>query len=207
MLFRFVRFLVKCFMYLVFRIKIHGKEHFPPEGAVIVALNHKSYWDVPLTATVLPRQLTFMAKKELFDIPVLGAIIKWADAFPVSRGTGDLGAIKAALSALKAGKAMAIFPEGRRVLKNQAHSAKAGVALIAEKTGTPILPVAIRGGYRFLSRIDIFIEEPIFVKSDDGKRLPSERLQAISDELMLKILQLAGSDGTMIKGNEAWTLK
>ncbi len=201
MLFRIVRFLIKCFMYVIFRIKIHGKENFPLEGAVIVAFNHRSYWDVPLTATVLPRMLTFMAKKELFRVPVLGSIIKWADAFPVSRGTGDLGAIKAALSALKAGKAMAIFPEGRRVMKNQEHNAKAGVALIAEKTGAPILPVAIRGGYRIFSKIDIFIEEPIYVKSEDGKRLPSERLQEISDELMIKILELAGSNGTMVKGN------
>jgi len=51
-------------MYVIFRIKIHGKENFPIEGAVIVAFNHRSYWDVPLTATVLPRKLTFMAKKE-----------------------------------------------------------------------------------------------------------------------------------------------
>jgi len=143
-----------------------------------------------------------MAKKELFKVPVVGAIIKWAGAFPVSRGTGDLGAIKAALSALKAGKAMAIFPEGTRVKGDQAHSAKAGVALIAEKTGGPIVPVAIRGGYRLFSKIDIFIEEPIFVKSKDGKKLTSEELQAISDDLMVKILHLANNDFTFIKENE-----
>jgi len=202
MLVRFVSFLVKCVTHLLFRIKVHGKENFPAEGAVIVAINHKSFWDAPLVAAELPRELAFMAKKELFKVPVVGAIIKWAGAFPVSRGTGDLGAIKAALSALKAGKAMAIFPEGTRVKGDQAHSAKAGVALIAEKTGAPIVPVAIRGGYRLFSKIDIFIEEPIFVKSKDGKKLTSEELQAISDDLMVKILHLANNDFTFIKENE-----
>lgn len=202
MLVRFVCCLVKCITHVLFRIKVHGKEHFPAEGAVIVAINHKSFWDAPLVAAELPRQLAFMAKKELFSIPVLGAIIKWAGAFPVSRGTGDLGAIKAALAALKAGKVMAIFPEGTRVKGDQTHSAKAGVALIAEKTGAPIVPVAIRGGYGLFSKIDVFIEEPMLVKSDDGKKLSSEELQAISDELMIKILHLANDDFTFIKENE-----
>ena len=204
MLVRFVCCLVKCITHVLFRIKVHGKEHFPAEGAVIVAINHKSFWDAPLVAAELPRQLAFMAKKELFSIPVLGAIIKWAGAFPVSRGTGDLGAIKAALAALKAGKVMAIFPEGTRVKGDQTHSAKAGVALIAEKTGAPIVPVAIRGGYGLFSKIDVFIEEPMLVKSDDGKKLSSEELQAISDELMIKILHLANDDFTFIKENETF---
>jgi len=184
---------------LIFRIKIHGRENCPNEGAVIVAINHKSFWDAVLIAGFMPRQLTFMAKKELFDVPLLGAIIQWAGAFPVARGTGDIGAIKAALSALKAGKALGIFPEGTRIKGNQPHSAKAGVAFIAEKTGAPILPVAIRGGYRIFSKIDLFIEAPVYVKSEDGKRLSSEQLQAISDDLMLKILHLAGTDSNYIK--------
>lgn len=147
MLLSIVRFLIKCFMYLVFRLRVHGRENFPKEGAVIVALNHRSYWDVPLVGSVLPRQLTFMAKKELFDVPVLGAIIKWADAFPV--------------------------------------------ALIAEKAGAPILPVAISGRYRFLSKVDVYIGEPIYVKPPEGGKLNAEELQAVSDRLLKTILDMA----------------
>lgn len=191
MLLSIVRFLIKCFMYLVFRLRVHGRENFPKEGAVIVALNHRSYWDVPLVGSVLPRQLTFMAKKELFDMPVLGAIIKWADAFPVARGKSDLGAIRAALAALRAEKAMAIFPEGRRVKQGEPHTAKAGVALIAEKAGAPILPVAISGRYRFLSKVDVYIGEPIYVKPPEGGKLNAEELQAVSDRLLKTILDMA----------------
>ncbi|MBR6728575.1 MAG: 1-acyl-sn-glycerol-3-phosphate acyltransferase [Clostridia bacterium] len=168
MLFRVIRKLIKGFLHAIFRIKIHGKENCPMIGAVIFALNHKSNWDGLIAATLLPRQVELMAKKELFRVPVIGAIVKWAGAFPVSRGTGDLGAIKAALSILRAEKALVIFPEGHRIKKNQAHSAKAGVALLAEKTGAPIVPVAIRGNYRPFAKIDVFIEEPVYIKGDDG---------------------------------------
>ncbi len=207
MLFRLTRFLVKCFMYITFRLHVHGKEKFPAEGAVIVALNHRSYWDAPLAVTVLPRTLCFMAKKELFDIPVLGAILRWAGAFPVSRDASDLGAIKAAMSALRAGKVMAIFPEGRRVLKDQAHTAKAGVALIAQKTGAPIVPVAIAGKYRFLSRVDMYIGDPIYVKAENGGKLTGEELQKISDDLISTILQMANRPQSDAKENDAWTLE
>lgn len=196
MLLRFVIFLIRCFMYTVFRLRVHGRENMPAKGAVIVALNHKSYWDPVLAISVLPRRLNFMAKKELFDIPLLGGILKWAGAFPVSRGTSDLGAIKTSLSLLRSGKALAMFPEGRRVFKDQAHTAKPGVAMIAEKTGAPIVPVSIAGRYRFLSRVDLYIGKPVCVKSEDGHKLTGEELQEISDKLMAEILSRAGERHT-----------
>ncbi len=188
--------------HIFFRLKIHGRENMPAEGAVIIAMNHRSYWDGPLAATTLPRQLAIMAKKELFDVPVLSAILRWAGAFPVSRGQGDISAIKAALKALKAGMAMAIFPEGRRVFKGQEHTAKAGVALIAEKTGAPIVPVAISGKYLPFARVNVYIEKPIYVKNENGEKLTGEQLQEVSDYLMQKILHMAGySDTPAVKEN------
>ncbi len=208
MLLRFVLLLVKCFMYTIFRLRVHGKENLPSEGPIIVALNHKSFWDPVLAISVLPRRLNFMAKKELFNNPILGGILKWAGAFPVARGTSDLGAIKTSLSILRAGKALAIFPEGTRVKNDQPHAAKAGVAMIAEKTGAPIVPVAIAGKYRFLSKVDLYIGEPVSVKSQDGTKLSGEELQKISDTLMEQILHMAGqSTKPMKKENDSWISK
>ena len=201
MLLRLTRFLIKCFLYTIFRLHVHGKEHFPKEGAVIVALNHKSLWDGPLAYAVLPRPMSFMAKKELFKNPILAAILKWGGAFPVARGTSDIGAIKAALSALKAGKVMAIFPEGRRVAEGEEHTAKAGVAMIAEKTGAPVVPVAISGRYRFLSRVDLYVGEPVTIKSTDGSKLTGEQLQTISNELLAQILQMSACGNLPTKEN------
>ncbi len=199
-----IGFIIK---HLIFRIKIHGKENMPENGAIIVAMNHRSYWDGPLAATVLPRQLAIMGKKELFNIPVLRLILRWAGVFPVSRGKSDIGAIKAALSALKAEKALAIFPEGRRVKKNQEHTAKSGVAMLAERTGAPIVPVAISGKYCFLSKINVYIEKPIYVKNESGEKMTGEQLQEVSDFLIQKILHVAGYGPTPPKESTAWTFE
>ncbi|MBQ2696861.1 MAG: 1-acyl-sn-glycerol-3-phosphate acyltransferase [Clostridia bacterium] len=208
MLFRFVRSLVKGILYLLFRIKIHGKENMPKEGAVIVAMNHQSLWDGPLAAACLPRQLAIMGKKELFKIPLLGSILRWAGVIPVARGKNDIGAIKAALSALKAGKAFAIFPEGRRVRQGEDHTAKSGVAMLAARTGAPILPVAISGKYRFLSKINVYIQKPIHVKSENGEKLTGDELQEVSDYLIQMLLHTAGYGEKPIKKETyTWTLE
>lgn len=192
MLFSILRKIVGAFVHLIFRLKVTGEENMPKEGAVIVAMNHKSLWDGPVAAVCLPRQLTIMAKKELFDIPVLKTILKWSDVFPVARGKNDLGAIKTALAVLKAQKAFALFPEGRRVLDGEEHTAKAGVAMLAARTGAPIVPVAISGKYRFLSKVTVNIGKPMYVKSKTGEKLTGDELQEISDYLLELILHMAG---------------
>ncbi len=206
MLLRFLLILVQGFIRLIFRIRVHGKENMPKEGALIVALNHKSAWDAVLGITLLPRCLHFMAKKELFTFKPLGVILKWAGAFPVSRGTSDLSAIKTSLALLRAGHALAMFPEGRRVHQGEERNVKAGVAMIAEKTGAPVVPVAIAGRYRLFARIDVYIGKPVFVKSEDGSKLTGEQLQKISEDLMANILHMASEETVpIVKENTTWT--
>lgn len=190
MLLRFVKFLIRCFLRLCFRIKVKNPQNLPKDGGVIVCFNHRSNWDVPITITFLRRKLHFMAKKELFDIFLLGKIIAWSGAFPVNRGRGDVGAIKAAVGALKSGKAVAMFPEGRRVKKGEEHKAKAGIALIANMSGCQVLPVGISGEYKWLSKITINVGEP-FKINPEQKKLEAEDLQEISDDILHKILVLA----------------
>ena len=181
--------LIKGFLRLVFRIQVHGAENFPADGAVIVALNHKSNWDGPIAAIMLPRTLCFMAKKVLFKIPVVSTVLKRAHAIPVNRNGFDISAIKAAMAALKAGKGIGIFPEGTRVFTDERPQAKSGAAMMAEKTGTPIVPVAIRGHYRLWAKIDLLIGKPITVKAAEGKLSPEE-LQTVTDNLMNTIYDM-----------------
>jgi 1-acyl-sn-glycerol-3-phosphate acyltransferase len=192
MLYNLASALVRVFMLLVFRVKVINKENFPKDGPVIVSINHTSYWDVPLVAAFMPRKLHYMAKRDLFKIPVLGSFMKWVGAFPVSRGKGDIGAIKTALDVLSQDKVVAIFPEGRRVLKGMPHSAKPGIALIAEKSGAPILPVAIGGKYRLFAKIPITVGEPIYVDAPEQGHLSTEELKSISGGVVNTILQMAG---------------
>ena len=145
---------------------------------------------MPVTITFLRRKLHFMAKKELFDIFLLGGIIAWSGAFPVNRGKGDVGAVKAAVSALKSGKAVAMFPEGKRVKKGEVHKAKAGIALIANLADCPILPIGISGEYKPFSKITIRIGKAFRI-NEERKKLEAEDLQQISTEILNKILALA----------------
>lgn len=193
---KIISFLIKSFLRLIFRIRIHGAENFPMDGPVIVALNHKSNWDGPIAALMLPRTLCFMAKKILFKIPIVSAVLKRAHAIPVNRNGFDIAAIKAAMGALRAGKGIGIFPEGTRVFTAERPRAKSGAVMMAEKTGAPIVPVGIRGDYRLFAKIDLHIGKPITVKGADGKLSPEEQ-QAVTDELMKTIYHMADTGETL----------
>lgn len=187
MLLSFLKFLVRIFCKVVFFVKLIGKENLPKEGPVILAVNHTSLWDPPVLIASVPRYMRVMAKKELFDHKMLSPILKLAGAFPVSRGSSDIGAIKTALHTLKNGDVFAIFPSGKRVLANEASEAKAGVALIAARSGVPVIPVAMRGGYRLFRQVKIYFGKPIAIHPADGKKAAGDELKAFADEIMEKI--------------------
>lgn len=183
----FLKFLVHIFCKVVFFVKLIGTENLPKEGAVILAVNHTSLWDPPVLISSVPRHMRVMAKKELFDHKMLKPILKLADAFPVARGSNDIGAIKTALQTLKNGDVFTIFPSGRRVLANESSEAKAGVALIAARSGAPVIPVAMRGGYRLFRPVKIYFGQPVTIQSANGKKPTGDELKAFADDIMEKI--------------------
>lgn len=176
--------LVKIFMLLFFRIKIYGRENVPLDSGVIIAVNHRSNWDVPAAGISCPRKLTFMAKSELFENPFFGKLISALGAFPVKRGKGDIGAVKAALTILSQKKAMLIFPEGTRNRTGKPlKKIKEGLALFATRAKVPVVPVFIEGNYRWLSKITVTYGRPIYFEEYYGKKLSSEELSRISMEI------------------------
>lgn len=124
-----------------------GREHVPRTGGFIFASNHVSHFDPPLLAIASPRQLTYLAKVELFRVPLLGALIRRLGAFPVNRGGRDTRAIDTAAAYLRAGHALAMFPEGTRALDGRLGPVKSGAARLAIKAHVPIVPVNIRGSF------------------------------------------------------------
>ena len=190
MLLSFLKFLVYVFCRVVFFVKLVDVENLPKEGPVILAVNHTSLWDPPVLIASVPRHMRVMAKKELFDHKMLKPILKLADAFPVSRGENDIGAIKTALQTLKDNDVFTIFPSGKRVLANESSEAKAGVALIAARSGAPVIPVAMRGGYRLFHQVKIYFGQPVTLTVKDGKRPSGDDLKAFADEIMAKIESL-----------------
>lgn len=164
----FVR-LVRLYYKLFFGVKFHGAENFPMEGGVLICPNHLSNNDPVLIAGNIFKRLRFMAKKELFSIPVLASVVKFFGAFPIDRSTSDLGAVRATMSILKGGDALVIFPEGRRNKEFLPEKIKPGAVSIAAKAGVPLMPVYIKGKYRLFGKTELFF----------GKPIPPEKLREV----------------------------
>jgi 1-acyl-sn-glycerol-3-phosphate acyltransferase len=128
---------------LFYRWHIEGVENIPQSGGAIIAPNHISFFDPPLTGSAMKRPLYFMAKKELFNIPVFGWMIKQTNAFPVKRGTQDMAAMRQAFSLLKNGHLLLIFPEGTRSKDAKIGKARTGAGMMACNAQVPLIPVKI----------------------------------------------------------------
>ena len=132
-------------LHLYLRGRVYGAENVPKRGALVVVSNHASYFDPPLLSCAVGRPVAYMAKEELFSIPVLGKAIKLYGAYPVSRGASDRTAIRSALQSLENGWATGVFLEGTRTPDGKINEPKLGAALIAAKAQAPILPVSLWG--------------------------------------------------------------
>lgn len=177
---------------LLFHLKVEGQDNIPKKGGVIIAANHISNWDPPMIGTAMQRHLCTMAKEELFTIPVFSFIIRKLNAFPVRRGSFDRAAISAALTLLKEGHAVLLFPEGTRSKDGKLGEGKHGVAMLAAKTGVPIIPAAVIGtnvigtGKPFLPNVEIRFGQPIFSQGEANR----EALQKITDDVMKNIASM-----------------
>ncbi len=132
----------------LFRGQIIGISNLPKTGGVVVVSNHGSHLDPPILGHALGRPVAFMAKTELFKVPILSFIISCCGAYPVKRGAGDRDAIRNASNRLIEGWATGVFLDGTRQANGRVNDPKAGAALLAARTGSPILPVAIVNSHR-----------------------------------------------------------
>jgi 1-acyl-sn-glycerol-3-phosphate acyltransferase len=156
---------------------------------VILVSNHVSYWDPVLIGSALTRQVFFMAKKELFSIPVLGLSLKCWGVFPVDRSRPDRGAIKRGLELLKQGQVIAVFPEGTRSKTGALLPPNTGVAYFATKTGAPVCPtavIAVKGSsWGLWRRYSLRFGQSITFSGDR-----KQDLDAVAGQMMQKIQEL-----------------
>jgi 1-acyl-sn-glycerol-3-phosphate acyltransferase len=131
-----------------FRLEVEGKELIPKKGPGILAANHRSYLDVPMLGMVTRRQLHFMAKAELWERRFSRWFCDVMGSFPVRRGEADRAALERSLELLNAGELLGLFPEGTRQEGPVIQHCQMGVAYLAQKTGSPVVPVAITGSDR-----------------------------------------------------------
>jgi 1-acyl-sn-glycerol-3-phosphate acyltransferase len=153
---------------LFYRLHIEGTENIPQSGGAVIAPNHIGFFDSTLAGSAVKRPVHFMAKKELFDIPVFGWIIKRTNAFPVKRGMQDIAAVRNALSLLKNGRLLLIFPEGKRSEDGRIGKARAGAGMIACNAQVPLIPAKIENTNMMLKfkQIKIKFGEPVYPPKD-----------------------------------------
>ena len=182
------------------RSQFNGRENIPDQGPVIIVANHLHWMDPPLLGIVVKRKMVFMAKEELFKSPISRYFIRSYGAFPVRRGGVDRRALREAQHVLERGSALAIFPEGRRSENAQLLVAYSGAALLAVRSGAPIVPVAIAGTElltlsslrkfpRWIPPIEVNVGTPFYLSNVDGK-LTGEELSKLTDSIMIHLAEL-----------------
>ncbi len=152
----------------LFNIHIHGCENEPMDTGYIAVSNHISFIDVIVTAIALKRQVMFMAKKELFKIPILSQLIKSLGAFSVDRRGNSAASIKKSIALLKEGNVVGMFPQGHRYsgvkFDTTKEHFKGGAAMSCYRSKAPVLPMFIatkNDRIALFRRIDIYIGKPI----------------------------------------------
>jgi len=190
MLYALARQIVRAFFLLFFRVKVEGLHHLPMEGRVMICSNHISNLDPPLIGCILPRRIHFIAKEELFRIPLVSLLLKGLGAFPVKRGEGDRQALKRSIQILKEEKVFGIFPEGTRSKTGELGKAHQGAALIALKAQAPIVPVAIIGPYRLFRPVRVVMGKPMDVSAWSNGKMDRDAAARLTDRIMEEIQQL-----------------
>lgn len=139
-------------LHLYLRGRIYGAENVPQEGPLIVVSNHASNFDPPILSCCVRRPVAYMAKEELFEVPILKQAIRLYGAYPVQRQSADRSAIRAALKSLEEGWATGVFLQGTRTPDGRITEPKLGAAMIAAKAKAPLLPVSLWGTERIFQK-------------------------------------------------------
>ena len=205
--YRFIRWVATQIFRLTGGIRSVGSENVPPHGPTLLAPIHLSFLDPPAVACGTRRQLRFMAKEELFRIPLLKSLILSLGAFPVKRGEGDTESIRRTLALLEAGEAVLIFPEGTRGDGEVLQPINRGVTMLAKRTGAQVVPVAIVGsnvvlpkhGKRRRCRITLAYGVPF--RYTDTAVQADEKLNrdAFAERLSRELVALANANGSAIR--------
>lgn len=168
---------------------ITGVEHLPAEGAVVLAANHVTNFDVFIMQFALPRPIFYMGKAELFRSPLLDPLLRQLGGFPVERGAQDAWALRQAERVLASGQVLGIFPEGKRNHGRGLHPGKTGVARLAIAAGCPIVPMTVNGTHRLFKRplqrvtVRLAVGPPLLPE-------PYESALALTDRVMFSLADM-----------------
>lgn len=180
------RFIAWVYLRIFYRVKIHGIENVPGRKPFIICSNHINWMDPLTIGTSVPAayRIHFMAKNDIFSNFIVSFLLSKLGAFPVKRENADYAAIKRAYQLLKEGQVLGLFPEGSRSKSGELQRAYNGAALIAVRSGVPIVPVAIVGPYQLFKPVHIyigtpFVLPPLLYENKEGKKSQLEEMSSI----------------------------
>jgi 1-acyl-sn-glycerol-3-phosphate acyltransferase len=186
---------IRLILVIVTTRDLHGLENIPKSGPVILTCNHFSVGDPPILTGSFPRRVVWMAKQELFDFPVFGKLYSMGGFISVRRFEGDLRAVRRSQAALRRGHVLGMFPEGTRS-GGRLGRGEPGTALIALRTGAPILPAAIWGTEDVKLPRSLLGRTHVHIRFGEPYRLPEttkvtkQQVAAGTEQIMRRIADL-----------------
>jgi 1-acyl-sn-glycerol-3-phosphate acyltransferase len=174
----------------LYRIKAIGAEQFPKEGGVLLCCNHISNFDPIVVGIMIKRDVYYMAKEELFKVPVFGKVVEMCNAFPVKRGMSDREALRKGLKVLKEGHVLGLFPEGTRSKNGELGKGLAGAGFFALKSEAEVIPCAIIGPYKSFRKLKMVYGRPIDMTELRKNRASAEEVtELIMSEIHKLIIE------------------
>ncbi|MDO5714460.1 MAG: lysophospholipid acyltransferase family protein [Tissierellia bacterium] len=182
--------LIKLLTKILFKIEVYNLENFPMDDkGYIVCSNHISGWDPILLYLYLPREASFLAKKELYEKRLVANFLNNHKAIPIDRDKPELSSMRETITLLQQGKVVGIFPQGTRCESISEDQGKTGISMMSFTANAPIIPVKIDGSMRPFSRVKIFVGQPI--EPIEDKALSKKEMYAeFSRKVMRKIMEL-----------------
>lgn len=183
MLYLLIKWTIGQLILLVTRPIVYGRQNLRVKGKAIFIANHRSMWDPLILALISPRNIHFMAKKELFESKIGNFFFRSLYAFPVNRRNVDLQSLKNALKVLDKGEVFGIFPEGKRAVTDSLDEFEKGAAFLAIRSGAPVIPIYIHPDTSRQLRPVMLVGKPIDVSSIVAAVNKSALIEVVTDEL------------------------
>lgn len=189
MFYRIIRALMAIFLAVVNRWEIEGEENIPCNGPLVIVGNHVSQWDPLFLACSIKRSIHYMAKEELFKIPLIKQIILGLGAFPIKRGKFDRNALRIASKYLEDGEVLGLFPEGTRSKTGKLLPFQQGAALFALRSRAPIVPVSLIGTKKAFpkslrGKIKVKIGKPLVYPDIYDKKIKEDELNRVTQDMV-----------------------